>query len=83
MIVKIRRYKKVVERILLSLPEIFSGLKINWYILMSTHLHVIFAFDGMKEGLPEVVRTFKALVTKDTLGVGFIRPFGRGIILST
>ena len=66
----IRRYRKLVERILLSLPERFSGLKIDFYVLMSTHLHVIFVFDGMNDGLPEVVRTFKALVTRNT-GVKF------------
>jgi hypothetical protein len=66
----IRQYRGVVERILLSLPERFSGLKIDWYVLMSTHLHVIFLFDGMKDGLPELVRTFKALVTRNT-GVKF------------
>jgi len=62
----IRRYREVVERILLSLPERFSGLKIDFYVLMPTHLHVIFVFDGMNDGLPEVVRTFKALVTRNT-----------------
>jgi len=62
----IRQYRGVVERILLSLPERFSGLKIDWYVLMSTHLHVIFLFDGMKDGLPELIRTFKALVTRNT-----------------
>ena len=66
----IRLYRGVVERILLSLPERFSGLRIDWYTLMSTHLHVIFIFYGMKEGLSEVVRTFKALVTRNT-GVKF------------
>ena len=66
----IRQYKRMVEQILLSLPERFSGLRIDWYVLMSTHLHVIFAFYGMKEGLPEVVRTFKALVARST-GVRF------------
>jgi hypothetical protein len=66
----IRQYRGVVERILLSLPERFSGLKIDWYVLMSTHLHVIFLFDGMKDGLPELIRTFKALVTRNT-GVKF------------
>ena len=59
----IRRYREVVEKILLSLPERFSGLKIDFYVLMSTHLHVIFVFDEIKEGLPEVVRIFKALVS--------------------
>jgi len=63
-------YREVVERILFSLPERFSGLRIDWYTLMSTHLHVIFVFYGMKKGLSEVVRTFKALVTRNT-GVKF------------
>jgi len=62
----IRQYRGVVERILLSLPERFSGLKIDWYVLMSTHLHVIFLFEGMKEGLPEVVKRFKASVSRNT-----------------
>ena len=66
----IRRYREVVEKILLSLPERFSGLKIDFYVLMSTHLHVIFVFDEIKEGLPEVVRIFKALVARNT-GIKF------------
>ncbi len=66
----IKQYREEIERILLSLPKRFSGLKIDWYVLMSSHLHVIFVFDGMKRGLPEVVRTFKALVTRNT-GVKF------------
>jgi hypothetical protein len=37
---------------------------------MFTHFHIIFVFYGMKEGLSEVVRTFKALVTRNT-GVKF------------
>ena len=48
------------------MPERFYGMKIDWYVLMSTHLHVIFVFDGMKKSLPEVVRTFKGLVTRNT-----------------
>ena len=66
----IRLYREVVERNLLFLPERFPGLKIDWYVLMPNHLHAIFIFTGMKDGLSEVVRTFKALVTKNT-GVKF------------
>ncbi len=62
----IRRYGEVVKRNLLFLPERFSGLKIDFYVLMSTHLHVILILDGMNDGLPEAVRTFKALVTRNT-----------------
>ena len=37
---------------------------------MSTHLHVIFIFNEMEKGLSEVVRVFKALITRNT-GVKF------------
>ena len=62
----IGKYKEIIEKILLSLPERFSGLKIDWYVLMSNHLHVIFVFNEIKRGLPEIIRTFKALVTRNT-----------------
>ena len=62
----IKKYKEIIEKILLSLPERFSGLKIDWYVLMSNHLHMIFVFNEVKRGLPEIIRTFKALVTRNT-----------------
>ncbi len=58
-------HRDTVEQILFSLPERFSGLNIDWYVLMPTHIHVIFAFEGMKRSLSEVVRVFKALVTHE------------------
>ena len=33
---------------------------------MPTHLHMIFVFKETKKDLPEIVRTFKALVTRNT-----------------
>ncbi len=62
----IKKYKEIIERILLSLPERFFGLKIDWYILMPTHLHVIFVFKKIKKDLSKIIRTFKALVTRNT-----------------
>jgi len=66
----IKKYKEIVKQILLSLPERFSGLKIDWYIFMPTHLHIIFIFNRIKGSLPEIVRIFKALVTRNT-GIKF------------
>ena len=62
----IKKYKEIIERILLSLPERFSGLKIDWYILMPTHLHMIFVFNETKKDLSEIISSFKALVTRNT-----------------
>ena len=62
----VKKNKEIIEKTLLSLPERFSGLKIDWYILMSTHLHMIFVFNETKKDLSEIIRTFKALVTRNT-----------------
>jgi len=62
----VKKHKEIIEKTLLSLPERFSGLKIDWYILMSTHLHMIFVFNETKKDLSEIIRTFKALVTRNT-----------------
>ena len=61
-----KKHKETIKKILLSLPERFSGLKIDWYILMPTHLYMIFVLNEIKKDLPEIIRTFKALVTRNT-----------------
>ncbi|MBI5892731.1 MAG: hypothetical protein HZB79_03605 [Deltaproteobacteria bacterium] len=88
------RHKETAEGILCSLPKRFSDLKIDYYILMPDHIHIIFVFENAGVGfiqncrggiydtrnngldksspykkpvsLGEVVRTYKALVTKET-----------------
>jgi len=61
----IDKYRGEIEKMLFSLPKRFPGLAIDWHSLMPTHLHVIFVFKQVKMGLGEVVRVFKALVTKN------------------
>jgi len=62
----INLYSGAVERILLSLPSRFSGLRIDYYSLLPTHLHVIFVFEQKRTTLGQVIRSFKALVSKET-----------------
>ena len=62
----LKKYKDIAENILYNLPIKFSGLKIDYFVFMPTHMHAIFIFEGCRVGLGEVVRTFKALVTKET-----------------
>ena len=62
----IKKYEEIIEKVLVSLPERFSGLTIDWYILMPTHIHMIFVFYDIKKDLSEIVRTFKALVNRNT-----------------
>jgi len=62
----IHLYNRVVKQILLSLPTRFPGVRIDYYSLLPIHLHVIFVFEKMKVSLGQVVRSFKALVSKET-----------------
>jgi putative transposase len=60
----IDKYKEIVESVLRELPGRFSGLRIDYHVLMASHVHVIFVLQGVEVPLWQVVRTFKALVSK-------------------
>jgi len=62
----IEKHRKEIERTLLSLPVKFPGLTLNYYCLMPSHLHMIVILDKVNVTLSQIVRTFKALVTKIT-----------------
>ncbi|MDO8748268.1 MAG: hypothetical protein Q7J72_04020 [Candidatus Omnitrophota bacterium] len=62
----LEKYKTAVEAILKDLPKRFTGINIDFYSIVSDHLHVIFTLNNANAALGEVVRTFKALVTKST-----------------
>jgi len=59
-------HTEAVKRILLSLSTRFPGLRVDYYCLLPTHLHVILFFEQRKMSLGQVVRSFKALVSKET-----------------
>ena len=67
----LEKYKKQAEEILQCLPERFSGLKIDYFVLMPTHIHAIFTFEKCRVSLGEVVRTYKSLVTKEVKAKNF------------
>ena len=67
----LEKCKKQAEKILYCLPERFSGLKIDYFVLMPTHIHAIFIFEKCRVSLGEVVRTYKSLVTKETKAKNF------------
>ena len=57
-------YQNLITEVIHSLPTKFSGVDIDYYILMPDHLHIIFILNESKVTLGEVVRFFKASVTK-------------------
>src|SRR3989338_6830734 len=62
----LEKYKTAVETILKDIPERFTGINIDFYSIVPDHLHLIFTLNNANAPLGEVVRTFKALVTKST-----------------
>jgi putative transposase len=67
----IDKYKEIVEIVPRELPERLAGVTIDYYVVMPSHVHVIFFLQEAKVPLSEVVRTFKALVTKRTAAETF------------
>ena len=58
------QYHKEAEHILQSLPSRFTGVKLDFYCFMPDHLHAIFILRDASVSIGEIVRTYKALVTK-------------------
>jgi len=60
------QYHNEAEQILQGLPSRFTGVKLDFYSFMPDHLHAIFILSDANVPIGEIVRTYKALVTKTT-----------------
>ena len=57
------REQRILEEELERLQGRFSGIKIDYYMIMKNHMHVIFIFEDAEVELPRVVQTFKSVTT--------------------
>jgi len=57
------KIKEIVVAELALLEKRFSGLKIDYYILMSDHIHIIFVLENSDVKLPKIIQTFKSITT--------------------
>lgn len=60
----LKEYREQAESIRCNLSLRFTGIKIDFYSFTSNHLHVIFILENADVSLGQVVRAYKALVTK-------------------
>lgn len=60
--------KKVVAQVIERIPEKGSGVAVDYYVIMPTHLHIIFVLQDCRLMLGEIVRRLKAATTRQ---VGF------------
>ncbi len=58
------RIKDVVAQFIEQIPQNITGLKVDYIIIMPTHLHIIFILEECKLKLGEVVRRLKAGTSK-------------------
>jgi len=57
------KIKEIVVAELALLEKRFSGLKIDYYILMPDHIHIIFVLENSEVKLPKIIQTFKSITT--------------------
>ncbi len=62
----ISKYKIFIQQTLLDIPNRFTGVYIDTYVLMSDHIHLIIILDNCQKNLGEIIRSFKAIITKNT-----------------
>jgi putative transposase len=55
--------KTILKRELGDLERRFSGVKVDFYVLMENHIHIIFRFHNAGVPLPKVIQTFKSRTT--------------------
>ena len=62
----LEQYRKEAELILQNLRSRFNGVKLDFYSFTPDHLHAIFILNNANVSVSEIVRAYKALVTKTT-----------------
>jgi len=56
-------YEIILKRELRSLEKRFAGVKIDFFVLMPNHCHIIFIFRNAQTRLSAVVQAFKSITT--------------------
>jgi len=62
----LERYNKIAEEHLFLLQSKIGGLKVDYYVIMPTHIHLIVILEDAELSLGEIIRRYKAFVTKET-----------------
>lgn len=66
--------KEIIRSELLDLERRFTGVKIYYYSLMPTHIHVIIELQNADKSIPSIWRVFKSITTVKARKTGFEDP---------
>ena len=64
-------YKKIIEQELIGLEERFSGMKIDYHVFMSHHIHFIALLTGSAVTISRIIQAFKSLTTLKIKRLGY------------
>jgi REP element-mobilizing transposase RayT len=73
--VSLNNYGKDVEKTLLSLPERYKSIEIDYYVIMPNHIHCIFIFENSSDkkiSISNVTGAFKSLTTISLHKLGLV-----------
>jgi len=54
----------IAESVLLEIEKHFSGVKIEKYVIMPNHIHMILVLEDANPGLPQIIGQYKSSVTR-------------------
>ena len=63
--------KRILEEELNRIPTRFEGVGLDYYVIMSNHLHIIFLFNDSSTSLPKTVQALKSITTRRLKRQGF------------
>jgi putative transposase len=63
--------KLILQEELNQLPSRFTGVSLDYFVIMRNHLHVILLFNGSPVSLPKVIQAFKSVTTLTLKRQGF------------
>ena len=64
-------YQLILKKELLGLNKRFKGIKVDYYVFMPNHFHIIFIFHNSQVGLSRVIQAFKSMTTLKLKKAGF------------
>jgi REP element-mobilizing transposase RayT len=63
--------RALLENELLKLEKRFPGVKVDFYVFMPNHCHVILLFSNVTKSLPSIIQAYKSITTLQLKKTGY------------
>ncbi|MFH1826648.1 MAG: transposase [bacterium] len=65
------KYKEIIETELEDLENRFSGVSLDYYVVMRDHIHFILILDNSEATIPRIMQAYKSLTTLKIKKAGY------------